>query len=44
MIDTFIQSVTDLWTGSGFMNLDWRQLVMIGVSWPADLSGHCKTI
>ena len=32
MIDTFVTSIKDLWMGSGFMNLDWRQLVMIGVS------------
>ena len=32
MIDTFVTSIKELWMGSGFMNLDWRQLVMIGVS------------
>ncbi|MGI5856234.1 MAG: sodium ion-translocating decarboxylase subunit beta [Candidatus Merdivicinus sp.] len=32
MIETFVNSVTELWNGSGFMNLDWRQLVMIAVS------------
>ncbi|MGI5893205.1 MAG: sodium ion-translocating decarboxylase subunit beta [Candidatus Merdivicinus sp.] len=32
MLDIFTTSVTDMWFGSGFMNFDWRQLVMIGVA------------
>lgn len=31
-MDTFIQSVQDLWAESGFVNMDWTNLVMILIS------------
>ena len=32
MIDTFVTSIKDLWMGSGFMNLDWKTVVMLVIA------------
>ncbi len=32
ILNIFTSSIADLWNGSGFMNADWRQIVMIGVA------------
>ena len=32
VLNIFTGSVTDIWTTSGFMNADWRQIVMLGVA------------
>ena len=32
VLNIFTGSIADLWNGSGFMNADWRQIVMIGVA------------